>query len=416
MQCSCQSNNPIQVFMPAYLYRSIIAVLLLLLYIPSHSRAQQLPELDSVDMLLTNIAIQIECTQGINDMYNFKFKRAESQFMWLRRKYPSHPLPYFLMGLSQWWKIAPNIDNEKYDQIFLAYMDSSIMMAEKLLSQPNKNRKIEAAFFLAGAYGFKGRLYSERKNWSKATFAGKKALKYMEIASDQSELSPELLFGDGLYNYYSVWVPENYPILKPVLLFFKKGEKAKGIQQLEKVVSEAFYTKTEAQYFLMRIYSDENQPDKAFETSRYLHQTFPDNPYFHRYFARMLYSQGDMYMLEPVAKSIMARIDSGQVGYEEISGRYASFYLGHLYRVIHRDIEKAKHYYLRTVDFAERSKATDSGYYLYALAELARQADKEGNIDLALQYQQKIHDNADRKHPLQAKAKEYIKKNKKRKK
>lgn len=377
------------------------------------ARAQQLPHQDSVEMLLTNIAIQVECTQAINDMYNFKFRQAESIFRWLRRTYPEHPLPYFLMGLSQWWRIMPNPDNTQYDDRFLAYLDSAIEKGEKLLDNGRPKQKIEAAFFLAGAWGFKGRLYSDRKQWTKATFAGKRALKYMELAADQNDLSPELLFGDGLYNYYSIWVPENYPILKPVLWFFKKGNKALGIAQLEKVVAEAFYTKTEAMNFLMRIYGDESMPDKAFETARYLHTTFPDNPYFHRYYARLLYQRGQFYELESVAKSIIDKIDNGETGYEEVSGRYASFYLAHLYRVAYRDKARSKQYYERTVEFSEKAKAYEAGYYLYALSELAQMADAEKNILQAKKYYEKIIDHAEKKHPTYKEAKAYLQKHRK---
>jgi hypothetical protein len=74
-------------------------------------------------------------------------------------------------------------------------------------------------------------LYSDedRKNWRKAIAAGNNAMEYLEIGDKQHELSPEFLFGDALYNYFSVWVPENYPALKPVLWFFPKGDKALGL-------------------------------------------------------------------------------------------------------------------------------------------------------------------------------------------
>jgi hypothetical protein len=377
------------------------------------ARAQQLPHQDSVEMLLTNIAIQVECTQAINDMYNFKFGQAESIFQWMRRTYPEHPLPYFLMGLSHWWRIMPNPDNTQYDNRFLSYLDSAIDKGEKLLESGREKQKIEASFFLAAAWGFKGRLYSDRKQWTKATFAGKRALKYMELAADQNDLSPELLFGDGLYNYYSVWVPENYPILKPVLWFFKKGNKSLGISQLEKVVAEAFYAKTEAMNFLMRIYEDESLPDKAFETARYLHTTFPDNPYFHRYYARLLYQRGHFYELESIAKNIIDKIDNGATGYEEVSGRYASFYLAHLYRVVYRDKARSKHYYERTVAFAEKTKAYEAGYYLYALSELAQMADADKNILQAKKYYEKIVEHAEKKHPTFKEAKAYLYKHRK---
>ena len=234
---------------------------------------------DSVEILLMDKDVQIDATQAVNDMYNFKFEKAERQFRWLAQDYPDHPLPYFLLGLSQWWRMAPNIDDGIYDDAFMQYIDQSLDLAHKMYDQNPEN--VEANFFLAAGYGFKGRLLAERKSWRKAASAGRNALKYLENSANQSGLSPEFLFGDALYNYYSVWIPENYPILKPLLVFFKKGDKTLGIEQLQEVSNNAFYTRTEAQSFLMRILAIEEQElIRALQVSQYLSETFPDNSYF----------------------------------------------------------------------------------------------------------------------------------------
>lgn len=371
-------------------------------------KTRMLPHLDSVEYLLTNQTVQIECTSGVDDLYNFKFKSAESQFNWLRRFYPTHPLPYFLLGLSNWWKIAPNIDEEQYDDPFLSYMDSSIYFAEQLFDANENNA--EASFFLAAAYGFKGRLYSERKNWRKAAVAGKRALKYMEYSQKQDDLSPELLFGDGLYNFYSVWIPENYPMLKPIMWFFDKGDKKVGIEQLQTVAREAFYTRIEAQYFLMRIFAiEENKPDEALRISEYLHTSYPDNAYFHRFYARMLYQTGNYVKLERISQSILKKISTGMPGYEAISGRYASFFLASIYKITKGDLKTASEYYKQTVQFSEEIGAVESGYYLYALSYLGQFAKRKDDYDAAMQYYEKVIENASKKHPTLLEAKEFKK-------
>ncbi len=112
----------------------------------------------------------------------------------------------------------------------------------------------------------KGVLYSDRKDYTKAAFAGKDALKYLEECRGRDDLSPELLFGDALFNYYAEWVPENYPMLKPIMMMFPDGDKKLGIEQLKTVARNAFYTRTEAQYYLMRIaYFEENDIQHLFK-------------------------------------------------------------------------------------------------------------------------------------------------------
>ncbi|MEM7548220.1 MAG: tol-pal system protein YbgF [Bacteroidota bacterium] len=356
--------------------------------------------------LLTDMNVQIDVTSAINNMYNFKFEEADKQYRWLKQEYPWHPLPYFLLGLSQWWRMIPNLSNTKYDQKLEAYMDTAIVLSKNLYKK--KERNIEAAFFLAGAYAFQARLYSERKKWRKTASVGKSALKYMNEARGHEDFSPEILFGEALYNYYSVWVSENYPLLKPILVFFKKGDKELGIEQLKTVASNAFYTRTEAQYFLMRILSSENiDRAYAFQVSKYLYNTFPDNAYFHRYYARLLYSKRQFHTLEKVASQIVERIDSGKVGYEEISGRYASFFLGQIYESFGKQ-EKAIKYYYRSVEFSEKINALETGYYHYSMLALAEIAKEKGERKEAKKWVKKIKKNAKRKSQVHKRARELL--------
>lgn len=353
---------------------------------------------DTTIILINNVAMQIEISEALNDLYNFKFTKAEQQFRWFKQKYPWHPLPYFLLGLSEWWKIMPDTKETRYDDRFLAYMDSTIFVAENLFKVYPEYR-IEGAFFLAAAHGFKGRLYSdeERKNWTKSAVEGKAALNYMEICREKEHMSPELLFGDALYNYFSVWVPENYPSLRPIMWFFRKGDKQLGLKQLKEVSYNAFYTRTEAMVWLMRILNSyENDQPRAFQIAEYLYTTYPDNPYFHRYYARMLYARGMYPELERQCKSILQRIDSAQLGYEATSGRYAAFFLGQLYET-QRKLEEAKKNYLLAVKYAEEIGATESGYYLFSLIALGEINEKQGNKEEAKQYFKDVKKKSKRK-------------------
>jgi hypothetical protein len=360
-------------------FRSIVvcaAIIFVSLVAASPVWAQPVQKKDTTVVLLADLNTQLECTQALADLYNFKFPEAEYQFKYLKARYKWHPLPYFLMGLIQWWKIMPNTQNNEYDDVFLAYMDSTINVAEDLIDD-YPAYETEAEFFLAAAYGFKGRLYSDedRKNWRKAASAGEDALDYLNLNNHENALSPEFLFGDALYNYFSVWVPENYKALKPLLWFFPKGDKALGLKQLKQVSYNAFYTRTEAMVWLMRILNAyENDQPQAFEISQYLHQSYPDNPYFHRYYAR---------------------IDSAHVGYEATSGRYAAFFLGQIYEA-RRKYDDAKISYQKCISFAEKIGATDSGYYLFSLIALGEIAQREGNKAEAKRYFNLVKDKADR--------------------
>lgn len=363
------------------------------------------------DMLLKNPGIQIEATEAINQLYNYKFYEADKEFRWLKVRYPKHPLPFFLIGLAEWWKIVPNTDVTDYDEKCLAYMDSTINLAEKMYDD-NEN-KVEPAFFLAAAYAFKGRLHSERQHWAKATLAGKNALKYFEKCKGNGDLSPELLFGDGLFNYYAQWIPQNYPLLKPILFFFPKGNKTEGIAQLEKNANYAFYTRTEARYFLMQIYSMENQYDKAYDLSKYMAEQYPDNPFFERYYARSSFVKGKLAESDLICKDILAKIAAGKTGYEGISGRTAAYILAYINQNFYQNVPLAKQFYQQSIDFAKQTKSLDAGYYWSSVLALGKIATQEKEYDKATEYFKEVIDKSDRKSSQHKEAKKLLDEGKK---
>ena len=388
----------------------LLAFLLFFVCLPVERLQAQTPGTANAPYLLLDKGLQYRITKSINSMYNFDFATAERDFAVIMYQYPEHPLPDFLMAIAYWWRIEINVDNKRYDNIFIQYLDRANAKAEKMLDQNPKNK--EAAFFLAAGHGFQGRLYSERKSWTKATFAGKNALKYMEMSRGEQEFNPELLLGDALFNYFSVWIPENYPLLKPVLALFPKGNKKLGLSQLEKVASNAFYTRVEAQYFLFRLYgSEENRPEDALRIVEYLHEKFPNNPYFHRSYARYLYTTGKWTQAMQESLEIMDRMEKKQFGYEATSGRYAAFYLGEYYYRIGNTIE-AKRYYSKTATLGEESESQESGYYLFSLISLGKIATAEKNKPLARTYFNQVKRYAKRKHPAHQEARNFIKKNK----
>ncbi|MBO3272486.1 tol-pal system protein YbgF [Hymenobacter defluvii] len=367
---------------------------------------------DTKGWLLLDRDIQLELEGAIQNMYNFKYDKAEKQFRSLRRRYPNHPMPYFLMGLSTWWKIVPtNVQSTQYDKLFFAYMDSAITVGEKMYEADNKN--YEACFFLSAAYGFNARLHAERKDWRKATFSSKHALDYLQISKEANGLSPEFLFGQALFNYYAVWISEEYKLLRPVLLFFPKGDRALGLKQLRSVADNGFYTGTEAKFFLMKIlYNEENSPKEALPLSRYLATNYPDNGYFQRFYALNCFHQGEFTESERVSREILDKINRGLPGYEFISGRYATYFLGWLMQNKYNDLAKAKDYYQRCIVFAEGTGETSGGFYIYSHINLARMADKAKDVVAAKKYYAVVEDKAGHKSDQYREAKAYLKKHK----
>jgi len=365
--------------------------------------------IDTEGWLLLDESIKNELSGAVNNLYNFKYERAERQFRSLRRRYPGHPMPYFLMGLSQWWKIVPtNILAKQYDHAFFAYMDTTIQYGEKMLLQKKNN--YEAAFFLAAAHGFAARLHSERKNWRKATLHSRYALNFMNKAKEANGLSPEFMFGEALYNYYAVWIGQNYPLLRPVLLFFPDGNKPLGLNQLQQVANNGFYTGVEAKFFLMKILAnEENNQMGAYPIARYLAYTYPDNAYFQRFYARLTFVTGSLGETERLSLDILNKLNRKMPGYETISGRYAAYFLGYIYQN-RKDLVKAKNYYQQTIAFAQQTDESNSGYAIHAYLNLARISHQEKDIKQAKVYYNQVKELADDDKAAEKEAKTYLRK------
>ncbi len=364
--------------------------------------------LDTKGWLLLNPDIKTELDGAVHNLYNFQFDKAERQFRSLKLRYPQLPMPYFLLGLSTWWKIMPsNAQSTQYDRVFFAYLDTAIVKAQRLYDADHQN--YEATFFLAAAYGFDARLHAERNDWRKATVSSKRSLTYLQKSRAANGLSPEFAFGEGLFNYYSVWMADEYPWLRPVLLLFPKGNRETGLAQLNTAARQGFYTGTEARYFQMRILGSarEHQPAAALAAARSLAQDFPDNACFARSYAAHAFSEGDFAACEQISRDILDKLNQGRAGYEASSGRVAAYYLGWLLQTQHHDPVQAADYYRRCIVFSETLGQT-TGYYVFAHAALGQLAAQQQDIPAACRYYAVVLDKADKHEARYAEAQAYL--------
>lgn len=400
--------------------------LLVLLGLPSRGTAQgSLPPaprvvaLDSVAVapraadirgwLLLDIDIQTELEGAVHNLYNFQFERAEKQFRSLRRRYPQHPLPYFLLALSTWWRLAPYPPTDtRYDPRFYAYLDSAETKAHALLRADRHN--YEACFLLAAAYGYEARLASDRHQWRRATMASRRALDYLQQSREANGLSTEFQLGYGLFDYYADWVSAEYPWLRPVLLFFPKGDRVRGLAELRQASEQAFYARTEATYFRVLILSDprEQQAAAALPLARQLSTAFPGNSVFAAEYARLAFDQGQWLEAETAAQAILTKCAQGLVGYEARTGRTAAYLLAYLRQHRHRDLVGAADLYRRCLVFAETAQLTQGGYYVFAAAALADLAARQADVVAARRYHTLVLEHAARRAPEAERARAYL--------
>ncbi|MBI2428272.1 MAG: tetratricopeptide repeat protein [Ignavibacteriales bacterium] len=327
--------------------------------------------------------------RGINFVYNLEFENAEKEFEELAQHYPSHPAGKFFLGMIEWWKILIDIDDESRDDLFIQKMDDVIDLCDSLLDV-NEN-DVSALFFKGGALGFQGRLRANRSSWIKAANDGRLALPIVQRAFKLAPDNYDILLGIGIYNYYASTIPERYPIVKPVMIFFPAGDKKKGIEQLREASEHARYAAFEAKYFLLQLhYNYERQFDTAYALATSLLKQFPNNVLFHRYVGRSAYVLSKYAEAEQAFQQITLRCELKKRGYGNYAQREAAFYLAMVEMSKQRYAEALKYFYqcdklCRTID-----KDETSGYMVLTNLRIGIIYDLQKKRDYAVMQYQKV--------------------------
>ncbi len=131
--------------------------------------------------------------------------------------------------------------------------------------------------------------YADNGHSSKAISHLGKIYRDIMASFDLQEEFNEFFFITGLYNYYREAYPEAHPIYKPAAMFFRKGDKTRGLEMLRFAAEETNFMRVESALFLSLIYINfENKVDSAVRYASQLHQDFPGNGYFLAKYAETL--------------------------------------------------------------------------------------------------------------------------------
>jgi tetratricopeptide (TPR) repeat protein len=345
--------------------------------------------------------------QGIDHVYNLEFEEADKDFAELIRLRPSHPAGHFFLAMVDWWRILVDLEDESRDEKFLDSLDHVITLSDSMLDRNPDD--VDAIFFKGGALGFQGRLKFHRNDYLGAANAGRKALPLVETAFSLDPSNYDILFGTGIYNYYAEVIPNEYPFVKPLLLFIPSGDRAKGLAQLTVAAEKGRYASTEAAYFLMQTYYFyEHDYARVLDLARKLTDRFPNNMIFHRYLGRAYAAMANWPMAESVLTEIVARCRRGQRGYTAFIEREATYSLGVTFLALGRLEDALANLYRCDELSRQTDKGEPSGFMAMANLKIGNIYDLQGKRDLAVVQYNKVLGMKDYK-DSQAQARNYLK-------
>lgn len=330
-----------------------------------------------------------ELLRGINYIYHLKFDSAAVIFDEQIKSYPDDPAGYYFSAMLEFWKINLNKSDISYDDIFLAKVDKVIEVTDRVLER-NEN-DFYALLYKGGAIGYRGLLRSIRESWLKAAEDGKVALNLLSKANSLNSRNKDALFGIGVYNYFAEYVPEKYPLLKPLLIIFPSGNKTLGLQQIKETSQQGIYAKTEANYILAFLYLFyEKNYIEAEYYSKVLYEQFPENSVFEKYYLTSLIGQSRFAEALEGWKKIYDKTNQSLIGYTSpYLKREATFYISLcLLRMLR--IGEIEEYINACIKLSEELEKEDSSFKVWAYLYRGMMYDVRGARKQALEDYNKV--------------------------
>ncbi len=325
-----------------YFRPRVLAVLLFGALLVGSRPTEAVAQPASGSSVLDDVVVQYQTKKGLDHLYNMEFDEARAMFEMIDQAHPNHPMGPFLLALNTWWEILIDLSNESRDEKFYAAMNEVIARSDRMLKRDPKN--FDAMFFKGAALGFRGRLRSNRGDWFRAAKDGIRAMDYVLGIAERRPDNADFAFGEGIYDYYAVAVPEKYPYVKPVMIFFPNGNKARGIQKLERTVRDGNFISTEAAYFLLQIYYlFERDFEKSEYYAKWLREHHPQNSFFHAFEGRVYAKWGQWDKVHSIYADVLDRYKSRQTGYNAAIAEQALYYLARS-RMAFGDYEQALTY------------------------------------------------------------------------
>ena len=264
---------------------------------------------------------------GIDLIYNLRFKEADLYFDTVVDADPDNPLGYFFRAMTSWWRVLVDLEDRSHDELLYRQLQDCIDICDRRLKDdPND---FDAILFKGGSIGFRGRLRGDRGQFLKAARDGLRSLPLLERSLKLEPTNKDILFGQGLYDYFAVVMPERHPIIRPIMWFLRDGDKERGLRELQEVAHSGLYARVEARYFLSQIYRFfEGDPVRSLFYQKELRRQYPDNAVFHRNTARTLIKLGRWPQGLQLYREYVQLSEEGRPGYHTRGRIESLFYIG----------------------------------------------------------------------------------------
>ncbi len=216
--------------------------------------------------------------RGMDYIYNLNFDKAGEIYNKIRSDYPDNPIPDLFKGLMTYWEVYPLVPDSPESSSFVDDMHNCIDISEK-----NSNYSENPEYLLADlcARGMLLMYYADNGlSMSVISLAGGTYHNIRRSFNFTSKYS-DFYFFTGLYNYYREEYPDAHPVYKSLAILFPRGNKMRGLKDLQTSGTNSIFLKADSYSYLAYIYiSYENDFENALVYNRRLYEMYPDNLLF----------------------------------------------------------------------------------------------------------------------------------------
>ncbi len=235
-----------------------------------------------------NGAFRKKIESGFDAIYNNDLAGASVISKRLKAECPNNPQSHLFEATYLWWHIISGDDGEENYEKMEASLDRAL---SKLSSDKKaKNLSNEEIHNTILIYAYKSRIKMFQGKYIRAVQNLNSCVGMVELSFGRENEFDLFKLTSGLYNYFIEFGYEYSVLARAYLIFLPSGDKEKGLNFLKEASkSKDFIIKTEAHYFLMKIYGEtEEQPKLALGYAKELVNDYPNNLLFRYYLHKIM--------------------------------------------------------------------------------------------------------------------------------
>ncbi len=224
-------------------------------------------------------------------LYSYQLVKADSAVEEGLKRHPQLAEWSLLKATVVWWQIVSgNLDSEEWNDSFIDHLkrcERKVKAADKDDPQSTYNTIL--------LHAMRTRFDLLKTNYLSAVNHLNASIDRISDSFEQEPEYPAFYLTSGLYYYFMEQAYAEYPLMRPYLFFYPDGDKEKGLEYLSRMTrSEDVFLRTEANYFLMRIYHDvDSNQVKAEEFVKRLLNEHPSNLMYRFYLIKIYWAQGE---------------------------------------------------------------------------------------------------------------------------